>query len=38
MVEGQTVKVGDATIVKPDLVASNGVIYVIDKLLVPPGS
>ena len=37
MVSGNTVKVGDATIVKPDLVASNGVIHVIDKLLTPPG-
>jgi uncharacterized surface protein with fasciclin (FAS1) repeats len=29
------VKVNDATVVKTDIVASNGVIHVIDKVLVP---
>ena len=27
---------GDATVVQPDVVASNGVIHVIDKVLMPP--
>ena len=35
-VAGNTAKVGNAMIVKPDVVASNGVVHVIDKLLVPP--
>jgi len=35
-VAGNTAKVGSAMIVKPDVVASNGVVHVIDKLLVPP--
>jgi uncharacterized surface protein with fasciclin (FAS1) repeats len=30
------VKVNDATVVKTDIVASNGVIHVIDKVLLPP--
>jgi uncharacterized surface protein with fasciclin (FAS1) repeats len=35
-VDGDTVTVGGAMIVKPDLTASNGVIHVIDNLLTPP--
>ena len=43
MVEGGTitidtmggVKVNDAKVVKTDIAASNGVIHVIDKVLVP---
>jgi transforming growth factor-beta-induced protein len=35
-VEGETVMVGDATIVRYDLSASNGVIHVIDSVLIPP--
>jgi uncharacterized surface protein with fasciclin (FAS1) repeats len=35
-VDGATVMIAGATIVKPDLMASNGVIHVIDKLLTPP--
>jgi uncharacterized surface protein with fasciclin (FAS1) repeats len=31
------VKVGGATVTKTDIDASNGVIHVIDKVLVPPG-
>ena len=31
-----TVKVGDATVVTADVDASNGVIHVIDKVLMPP--
>jgi len=29
-------KVGEAVIVQPDLAASNGVIHVIDRVLMPP--
>lgn len=35
-VDGETVMVGDATIVRYDLSASNGVIHVIDTVLIPP--
>jgi uncharacterized surface protein with fasciclin (FAS1) repeats len=35
-VEGDTVMVGDATVERYDIQASNGVIYVIDAVLVPP--
>lgn len=35
-VEGSTVMVNDATVVITDIQASNGVIHVIDKVLVPP--
>jgi uncharacterized surface protein with fasciclin (FAS1) repeats len=31
------VKVGDATVVTTDITTSNGVIHVIDKVLLPPG-
>ncbi|MFL2962412.1 MAG: fasciclin domain-containing protein [Candidatus Poseidoniaceae archaeon] len=31
-----TVMINDATVVSPDVVASNGVIHVIDKVLMPP--
>jgi uncharacterized surface protein with fasciclin (FAS1) repeats len=31
------VKVGNATVVKADVEASNGVIHVIDTVLMPPG-
>jgi transforming growth factor-beta-induced protein len=37
-VEGETVMVGDATIVRYDLSASNGVVHVIDTVLIPPGT
>lgn len=37
-VDGETVKVGDATVTQPDVAASNGVVHVIDKVLVPPTS
>ncbi|MCI3922175.1 fasciclin domain-containing protein [Paenibacillus sp. TRM 82003] len=30
------VRVNDAKVVKPDIGASNGVIHVIDKVLLPP--
>ncbi|RPD43397.1 fasciclin domain-containing protein, partial [Hymenobacter sediminis] len=33
---GGTVTVGDARVVKADVMASNGVIHVIDKVLMPP--
>ena len=31
-----TVMIGDATVTTPDVMASNGVIHVIDKVLMPP--
>lgn len=31
------VTVGDAKVTQPDITASNGVIHVIDKVLLPPG-
>jgi uncharacterized surface protein with fasciclin (FAS1) repeats len=35
-VEGDTVMVGDATVLRYDLQATNGVIHVIDAVLLPP--
>jgi uncharacterized surface protein with fasciclin (FAS1) repeats len=35
-VDGDTVMVGNATVVRYDIQASNGVIHVIDDVLVPP--
>jgi uncharacterized surface protein with fasciclin (FAS1) repeats len=35
-VTGGTVQVGGATVVTPDVTASNGVIHVIDQVLLPP--
>jgi len=35
-VDGDTVMVGDATVERYDIQASNGVIHVIDAVLVPP--
>ena len=35
-VDGATVKVNDATVVATDVLASNGVIHVIDTVLLPP--
>lgn len=35
-VKGKTVMVNDAKVVKADVIASNGVIHVIDKVLMPP--
>jgi len=32
------VMINDATVVKPDIQASNGVIHVIDKVILPPKS
>lgn len=36
-VEGEQVRVGGARVVKADVLASNGVIHVIDTVLLPPG-
>ena len=36
-VEGESVHVGDATVVQADVMASNGVIHVIDTVLLPGG-
>ena len=35
-VEGGTIFVNDAKVVKPGVVASNGIIHVVDKVLIPP--
>ena len=37
-VDGDTVKVNDATVTTVDIPASNGVIHVIDSVLLPPAS
>ena len=34
-IDGDKVMVGDATVVKPDVEASNGVVHVIDTVLTP---
>jgi uncharacterized surface protein with fasciclin (FAS1) repeats len=36
-VEGKTVMVNEATVTKADVPASNGVIHLIDKVILPPG-
>jgi transforming growth factor-beta-induced protein len=36
MVDGSTVKINDATVTKVDVPACNGVIHVIDSVLLPP--
>ncbi len=36
IIEGETVMIGDATVVTADVEASNGVIHIIDSVLVPP--
>ena len=35
-VEGTTIQVNDAKVVKAGVGASNGVIHVVDKVLIPP--
>jgi transforming growth factor-beta-induced protein len=35
-IDGSTVMINDATVTKADIEASNGVIHVIDKVLLPP--
>ncbi|WP_420597192.1 fasciclin domain-containing protein [Deinococcus sp.] len=35
-VDGSTVKINDATVTQTDIEASNGVIHVIDSVLLPP--
>ncbi len=35
-INGSTVKINDATVTTPDVMASNGVIHVIDTVLLPP--
>ena len=34
-VDGETVMIGDATVTATDIEASNGVIHVIDTVLIP---
>jgi uncharacterized surface protein with fasciclin (FAS1) repeats len=36
-INGSTVMVDKARVVKTDIAASNGVIHVIDTVLLPPG-
>ena len=38
MVDGDTVMVNDATVTKTDIMATNGVIHVIDTVLMPPAN
>jgi uncharacterized surface protein with fasciclin (FAS1) repeats len=35
-VDGETVMINDATVTTADIAASNGVIHVIDKVILPP--
>jgi uncharacterized surface protein with fasciclin (FAS1) repeats len=35
-IDGDTVMVNDATVLATDIAASNGVIHVIDSVLLPP--
>ncbi len=35
-VDGQSAKVNDASVIKTDIAASNGVIHVIDTVILPP--
>jgi uncharacterized surface protein with fasciclin (FAS1) repeats len=35
-VSGNSVHLNDATVTQPDVVASNGIIHVIDSVLIPP--
>jgi uncharacterized surface protein with fasciclin (FAS1) repeats len=37
-IDGDTVKVGDATVEQADVNADNGVVHVIDTVLVPPAN
>jgi transforming growth factor-beta-induced protein len=37
-VDGDTVLVGDATVERYDIQASNGVVHVIDAVLIPPAA
>jgi uncharacterized surface protein with fasciclin (FAS1) repeats len=37
-IDGSTVMVSDATVTTPDVDASNGVIHIIDKVLMPPAN
>ena len=36
IMEDGTVMVGDAKVIKTDIMASNGVVHIIDKVLMPP--
>ncbi len=38
MVNGDKVMINDATVVTADVEASNGVIHVIDKVILPPAN
>ncbi|MBD1396352.1 fasciclin domain-containing protein [Pontibacter sp. JH31] len=36
MLDGSSVKINDANVTMPDVEASNGVVHVIDKVMMPP--
>ncbi|UJR24259.1 hypothetical protein I4U23_027226 [Adineta vaga] len=36
--DGNNLKVNDATVIIPDVIATNGIIHVIDTVLMPPAS
>ena len=36
--KGEVVKVGDATVTSADIIASNGVIHLIDTVIMPPAA
>lgn len=36
--DGSNVKINDANVIKPDIAASNGVIHVVDTVIMPPKS
>lgn len=36
-IAGGTVKIDDSTVVTADIVAENGIIHVVDKVILPPG-
>merc|ERR1719305_1016569 len=37
-IDGATVKVNDAKVVTPDVMCTNGVIHIIDKVILPPAA
>ena len=37
-IDGDTIRVNDATVIATDIEASNGIIHVIDTVLIPPSA
>ena len=37
-VDGKTVRINSATVAKADVMASNGIVHVIDRVLIPPAA